>query len=128
MFLPPLYSHNGLFAEYVNRDAKSQLWISFVSLLLSPIRHNGCIHPPDEGRMSNEKPATAPLARRLAAEGLGAFFLFGCVIGSGIMAQNLGQGNDAVALLANRLATGAMLFVLITVLGPISGAHMNPAV
>ena len=69
-----------------------------------------------------------PLARRLAAEGVGAFFLFACVIGSGIMAQNLAGGNDAVALLGNTLATGAMLFVLITVLGPISGAHMNPAV
>jgi glycerol uptake facilitator-like aquaporin len=68
------------------------------------------------------------LARRVAAEGLGAFFLFATVIGSGIMAQNLSQGNDAVALLANTLATGAMLFVLITMLGPISGAHMNPAV
>jgi glycerol uptake facilitator-like aquaporin len=71
---------------------------------------------------------TPPLARRVAAEGLGAFFLFATVIGSGIMAQNLAQGNDAVALLGNTLATGAMLFVLITVLGPISGAHMNPAV
>lgn len=69
-----------------------------------------------------------PLARRLAAEGIGAFFLFACVIGSGIMGANLSQGNDAVALLANTLATGAILFVLITVLGPISGAHMNPAV
>jgi glycerol uptake facilitator-like aquaporin len=71
---------------------------------------------------------TPPLARRVAAEGLGAFFLFACVIGSGIMAQNLSGGNDALALLANTLATGAILFVLITVLGPISGAHMNPAV
>jgi len=69
-----------------------------------------------------------PLGRRLAAEGVGAFFLFACVIGSGIMAQNLAAGNDALALLGNTLATGAMLFVLITVLGPISGAHMNPAV
>jgi glycerol uptake facilitator-like aquaporin len=68
------------------------------------------------------------LARRVAAEGLGAFFLFACVIGSGIMAQNLSQGNDAVALLANALATGAILFVLIATLGPISGAQMNPAV
>src|SRR5690348_14621150 len=68
------------------------------------------------------------LARRVAAEGLGAFFLFACVIGSGIMAQNLSQGDDAVALLANTLATGAILFVLIAMLGPISGAHMNPAV
>jgi len=69
-----------------------------------------------------------PLGRRLAAEGLGAFFLFATVIGSGIMAENLSGGNDAVALLGNTLATGAMLFVLITMLGPISGAHMNPAV
>ncbi|HJQ17299.1 MAG TPA: MIP/aquaporin family protein [Allosphingosinicella sp.] len=65
---------------------------------------------------------------RAAAEGVGAFFLFATVIGSGIMAEHLAGGNDAVALLANTLATGAMLFVLITMLGPISGAHMNPAV
>jgi glycerol uptake facilitator-like aquaporin len=69
-----------------------------------------------------------PLGRRIAAEAVGSFFLFACVIGSGIMAQNLSGGNDAVALLGNTLATGAILFVLITILGPISGAHMNPAV
>ncbi len=69
-----------------------------------------------------------PLARRLLAEGLGSFFLFATVIGSGVMAENLRAGNVAVALLGNTLATGAMLFVLITMLGPISGAHMNPAV
>jgi glycerol uptake facilitator-like aquaporin len=69
-----------------------------------------------------------PLARRLAAEGVGAFFLFATVIGSGIMAANLSRGNDAVALLGNTIATGAILFVLIAMLGPISGAHMNPAV
>lgn len=69
-----------------------------------------------------------PLTRRLAAEGLGAFFLFACVIGSGIMAENLADGNDAIALLGNTAATGAILFVLITMFGPISGAHMNPAV
>ena len=69
-----------------------------------------------------------PLSRRLAAEGLGSFFLFATVIGSGIMAEHLSGGNDAVALLGNTMATGAMLFVLITMLGPISGAHMNPAV
>src|SRR5436190_11173659 len=68
------------------------------------------------------------LARRVAAEAIGSFFLFACVIGSGIMAEHLSRGNDAVALLGNTLATGAMLFVLITMLGPISGAHMNPAV
>ena len=71
---------------------------------------------------------TPPLGRRVAAEAVGSFFLFACVIGSGIMAQNLSGGNNAIALLGNTLATGAILFVLITVLGPISGAHMNPAV
>ena len=70
----------------------------------------------------------AALSRRLTAEALGAFFLFTTVIGSGIMAEGLAGGNVAIALLANSLATGAILFVLITMLGPISGAHMNPAV
>ena len=74
------------------------------------------------------QPELPPLGRRVAAEGVGSFFLFACVIGSGIMAEHLSGGNDAVALLGNTLATGAMLFVLITMLGPISGAHMNPAV
>jgi glycerol uptake facilitator-like aquaporin len=68
------------------------------------------------------------LGRRLAAEGVGSFFLFAAVIGSGIMAETLSRGNDAVALLGNSMATGAILFVLITMLGPISGAHLNPAV
>lgn len=74
------------------------------------------------------QPDQPPLGRRCAAEGLASFFLFACVIGSGIMAERLSGGNDAVALLGNTLATGAILFVLITMLGPISGAHMNPAV
>lgn len=73
-------------------------------------------------------PDMAPLGSRLGAEGVGSFFLFACVIGSGIMAENLSGGNYAVALLGNSIATGAILFVLITMLGPISGAHMNPAV
>ena len=68
------------------------------------------------------------LGRRLAAEALGSFFLFATVIGSGIMAEALAGGNVAIALLGNSLATGAMLFVLIAMLGPISGAHFNPAV
>lgn len=75
--------------------------------------------------MQSDQP---PLERRLAAEGVGSFFLFATVIGSGIMAETLSSGNDAVALLGNTLATGAMLFVLIAMIGPISGAHMNPAV
>jgi glycerol uptake facilitator-like aquaporin len=70
----------------------------------------------------------AGLMRKLLAEALGSFLLFACVVGSGIMAEKLAGGNVAVALLANALATGAMLFVLITMLGPISGAHFNPAV
>jgi glycerol uptake facilitator-like aquaporin len=65
---------------------------------------------------------------KLAAEALGSFFLFATVVGSGIMAERLAGGNVAVALLGNTIATGAMLFVLITMLGPISGAHFNPAV
>jgi glycerol uptake facilitator-like aquaporin len=73
-------------------------------------------------------PDSLSLWRRIAAEAIGSFFLFACVIGSGIMAEHLSGGNDAVALLGNTLATGAILFVLITMLGPISGAHMNPAV
>ena len=74
------------------------------------------------------QPDQPSLTRRIAAEGLGSFFLFTCVIGSGIMAERLSGGNVAIALLGNTLATGAILFVLITMLGPISGAHMNPAV
>lgn len=68
------------------------------------------------------------LPRRAFAEGLGSLLLFACVIGSGIMAQRLSGGNDGVALLGNTLATAAMLLVLISVLGPVSGAHFNPAV
>lgn len=71
---------------------------------------------------------TEKLARRLAAEALGSFFLFSAVIGSGIMAEALSGGNIAIALVGNTLATGAMLFVLIAMLGPVSGAHFNPAV
>ena len=70
----------------------------------------------------------SPLSQRLVAEALGSSFLFAAVIGSGIMAEALAGGNVAVALLGNTIATGAMLFVLITMLGPISGAHFNPAV
>nr|WP_310523074.1 MIP/aquaporin family protein [Polymorphobacter sp.] len=68
------------------------------------------------------------MGRRLFAEGVGSALLFSAVIGSGIMAQDLADGNLAVALLGNTLATAAMIFVLITMLGPVSGAHFNPAV
>jgi glycerol uptake facilitator-like aquaporin len=70
----------------------------------------------------------APLSRRLGAEALGTAFLLAAVIGSGIMGERLAQGNEAIALLCNTLPTGAILVVLITMLGPISGAHLNPAV
>ena len=69
-----------------------------------------------------------PALRKLAAEALGTLFLLATVVGSGIMAENLASGNDAVALIGNTLATGCILAVLITMLGPISGAHFNPAV
>ena len=68
------------------------------------------------------------LPQRLGAEFLGTTFLLATVVGSGIMAERLAGGNVAIALLGNTLPTGAMLVVLITMLGPISGAHFNPAV
>jgi glycerol uptake facilitator-like aquaporin len=66
--------------------------------------------------------------RRLAAEGLGSLLLAATVIGSGIMAERLAAGNLAVALIANTGATVAVLATLIALLGPVSGAHLNPAV
>jgi glycerol uptake facilitator-like aquaporin len=68
------------------------------------------------------------LGRRLTAEALGTGLLLAVVIGSGVMGQRLAAGNVAIALLANALATGAGLIVLITVFGPVSGAHFNPVV
>lgn len=68
------------------------------------------------------------LSRRLAAEGIGTAFLLAVVVGSGIMGERLAGGNAAIALLANSIATGCGLWVLITLFGPISGAHFNPAV
>ena len=68
------------------------------------------------------------LPRRLAAEAIGTAILLAGIVGSGIMAERLAGGNEAIALLANMAATGAILAVLILVFGPISGAHFNPAV
>src|ERR1700693_6245195 len=68
------------------------------------------------------------LRARLAAEFLGSAFLVAAVIGSGIMGERLAAGNVAIALLANTIATGAALVALILTFGPISGAHLNPAV
>jgi glycerol uptake facilitator-like aquaporin len=68
------------------------------------------------------------VARRAVAEALGTALLLAAVVGSGIMGERLAGGNIAIALLANTLATGAMLVALILTFGPISGAHLNPAV
>ena len=68
------------------------------------------------------------LSQRLGAEGLGTAFLLAVVVGSGVMAERLAGGNQAIALLANSLATGAGLFAILLTLGPVSGAHLNPAV
>ena len=71
---------------------------------------------------------TPDLTRRLAAEFVGTALLLAVVVGSGIMGERLADGNDAIALLGNTIATGAILVVLILVFGPVSGAHFNPAV
>jgi glycerol uptake facilitator-like aquaporin len=68
------------------------------------------------------------LMRRSAGEAVGTAFLLAAVVGSGIMAERLAAGNEAMALLANTVSTGAALVALILALGPISGAHFNPAV
>jgi glycerol uptake facilitator-like aquaporin len=68
------------------------------------------------------------MVRKLFSEFLGTVFLVAVVVGSGIMAENLSGGNVAIALLGNTIATGAILVVIISVFGPISGAHFNPAV
>jgi glycerol uptake facilitator-like aquaporin len=83
--------------------------------------------------LSDEASLEPPLepvsrSRRLVAEALGTAMLLAVVVGSGIMGERLAGGNEAVALLANTLATGAGLTVLIVVFGPLSGAHFNPAV
>src|ERR1700730_17363427 len=68
------------------------------------------------------------LHRRVVAEALGTALLLAAVVGSGIMGDRLSGGNIAIALLANTIATGAALVALILTFGPISGAHLNPAV
>ncbi len=76
--------------------------------------------------MNNKEPFS--IARRLVAEALGTAILLATVVGSGIMGERLADGNMALALLANTLATGAILIVLILIFGPLSGGHFNPAV
>jgi glycerol uptake facilitator-like aquaporin len=72
--------------------------------------------------------AETDLRHKVAAEALGSALLLATIVGSGIMANKLASGNIALALLGNTIPTGAMLVVLILIFGPISGAHLNPAV
>lgn len=72
--------------------------------------------------------APSDISRRLAGEGIGTAILVATVVGSGIMGERLAGGNVAIALLANTIATGAILVVLISIIGPLSGAHFNPLV
>ena len=81
-------------------------------------------HPPEPHLMTQ----TNDLTRRLAAEFVGTALLLAVVVGSGIMGERLADGNAAIALLGNTIATGAILVVLILMFGPVSGAHFNPAV
>src|SRR6267143_1032686 len=91
-------------------------------------RRGAPAHGSGPGGLPMSAPMEQPsLARRLAAEGLGTTLLLATVVGSGIMGERLAGGNVALALLANALATGAGLLALILMLGPISGAHFNPA-
>jgi glycerol uptake facilitator-like aquaporin len=86
---------------------------------------------PDHSRGSHSlppSPAAVPLSKCLAAEGVGTGLLLAAVVGSGIMGERLANGNVAIALLANTIATGAALIALILAFGPISRAHFNPAV
>lgn len=90
---------------------------------------NAISEEPPAAQASLEPPLEAfSTSRRLAAEALGTALLLAVVIGSGIMGDRLADGNDGIALLGNTLSTGAALVVLITVFGPLSGAHFNPAV
>lgn len=78
--------------------------------------------------LARAAPQAFSLRKRVCAEALGTMFLLATVVGSGIMAETFSGGNQGVALLANALATGAILVVLILIFGPVSGAHFNPAV
>lgn len=83
---------------------------------------------PSEAGASGVRTVEGQFARALVGEAIGTAFLVATVIGSGIMAESLSAGNTGLALLANSIATGAILVVLILSVGPVSGAHFNPAV
>jgi glycerol uptake facilitator-like aquaporin len=78
--------------------------------------------------LAEQNPSKQNLAKRSVSEGLGTALLLAAIVGSGIMGERLAGGNVAIALLANTIATGATLVALILTLGPVSGAHLNPAV
>jgi len=88
------------------------------------------MNPPQAPRDASLEPPLEPFdpGRRVTAEAMGTALLLAVVVGSGIMGERLAAGNDAMALLGNSIATGAGLVVLITIFGPICGAHFNPAV
>ena len=107
---------NGGFGDIVDNHLKDPFlrnWVDLLSFLISG--------------MPMQDTNTAAMTT-LFSEWFGTMFLLATVIGSGIMAENLAAGNIAIALLGNTIPTGAILVVLITILGPISGAHLNPAV
>ena len=120
----------------VGSENARNIKLTCVLAIAGYIRQRDCISPrkSDKGppltATENSPPSSRPvmLARRATAEGLGTGFLVATVVGSGIMAERLAGGNIAIALLANTLATGAVLVALILTFGSISGAHFNPVV
>jgi glycerol uptake facilitator-like aquaporin len=105
--------------------------VCLVLLLIEPPAHRlDAFAVPQEGQDTGRRWVMAAHAasRRLVAEALGTGVLLAVIVGSGIMAERLSGGNMAIALLANTLATVGGLYVLIELLGPVSGAHFNPAV
>src|SRR5687767_11028850 len=97
-------------------------------MVVSARRFKRSVAPNRGGPVTVTERQRFTLAQRLVAEGIGTAMLLAAVVGSGIMGERLAGGNAALALLANTLATGAALVALILTLGPISGAHLNPAV
>ena len=111
-------------------DPQGVRWETFRSFGEAPTYYSPAKSPAEDG---GETACGGRLLRsgvrvKFAAEFLGTMLLLATVVGSGIMGESLAQGNPAVALLANAAATAGMLYVLITILGPLSGAHFNPAV
>ena len=96
------------------------------AMLVQDGRRKNCLRPAEQCERNFKMSSSS--SHRITAEFAGTALLLLIVVGSGIMGSSLAKGNDAIALLGNSIATGAGLYVLITVLGPISGAHFNPVV